>query len=142
MPNYLIPRGVLWAPSPKRSGNHKLIQRGLWFKSPPKRALSKTLFKRGFLTQSRFSGKGFIAGTKGGVGIVTVNGKPARRKILLLDQATMIWARSTWSAQDGSYRFEHLDETREFLILAVDNYNSFYRPVSWDKIKPKIASET
>lgn len=137
--HFLIRRGLLRSKPYKRLNQSSLIRRGLLFKTPPQRALSKTLFKRGFLTQSRFSGKGFIAGRKGSVGIVTVGGKPARRKVMLLDQATMIWARSTWSAEDGSYLFEHIDTSRDFLVLAVDNYNSRYRPVAWDKIKPKLA---
>lgn len=116
-----------------------VVRRGIFHTPPLKRQLSNTLLQKRLLTQSRFSGKGFIAGKKGGTGIVTVNGKPARRRILLIEQSTLTWARCTWSAEDGSYLFEHLDEKREFLILAVDNYNSYYRPVSWDKIRPKVA---
>lgn len=136
--NFIIRRGLWQSPAPLRSGSRAIVRRGLWYQSPPPRALSRGVIRRGTLVQSRFTGKGYFAGTVGGTGIVTVNGKPARRRILLLDQATWLFVRGTWSEEDGSYRLEHLDPTRQYLILAVDNYNSHYRPVAWDKLAPAL----
>lgn len=138
MSNCLIRRGLLQSPAPLRSGSRAIVRRGLWYQSPLPRALSHGVMRRGCLVQSKCSGRGYFAGTLGGTGIVTVNGKPARRKIYVIDMATMQFVRSTWSNDDGTYWIGHLDETRKYLLIALDNYNSRYRPQAWDKLSPKL----
>lgn len=118
-----------------------LFQNELLFSIPPPRSGARGLLSDDVLWQSLYSGRGFFAGTVGTAGIVTVNGKPARRKIFLLEQESMRFIRRTWSAEDGSYLLPNVDETRQYVILAFDNYNSGYRPIAWDKRYPKVPSE-
>lgn len=115
-----------------------LIARDLLFSIPPKRSQTRGLFRRNVWFQSQFTGRGYFSGKPQTTGIVTVNGKPARRRVLALDQATLRFVRGTWSNDDGSYLLSHLDETRQYIVLALDNYNSSYRPVAWDKRYPKV----
>lgn len=117
-----------------------VIRRGIFCQHQhrPQRINSQQVLRREAKWALRYGGKGFFAGSVGGTGIVTVNGKPARRKILLLDQATYLFVRSTWSKHDGSYRIGNLDPTRQYMIMAVDNYDSHYRPVAWDKLTPAL----
>lgn len=51
--------------------------------------------------------RGYIAGT--GNGIVTVHGKPASRKIWLLNANTMAVEQATTSLKSGHYLFMGLD---------------------------------
>ncbi|SSY80626.1 hypothetical protein [Alysiella crassa] len=118
-----------------------LISSGLLFSTPPPRSGARSLLRRNVQFQSIFTGRGVISGKKNTAGIVTVNGKPARRRVFAVDQASLRFVRSTWSAEDGSYLLQHLDEKRQFIILALDNYNSPYRPVAWDKRYPKVPSD-
>ncbi len=118
-----------------------LISSGLLFSIPPQRSGAKALFRRNVQFQSIFAGRGVIAGKPNTAGIVTVNGKPARRRVFAIDQATLRFVRGTWSNDDGSYLLQHLDEKRQFIVLALDNYNSPYRPVAWDKRYPKVPSD-
>lgn len=118
-----------------------LISSGLLFSIPPQRGGSKVLLRRNVQFQSLFTGRGVIAGKPNTAGIVTVNGKPARRRVFAIDQATLRFVRSTWSNDDGSYLLQHLDETRQMIVISLDNYNSPYRPVAWDKRYPKVPSE-
>ena len=118
-----------------------LISKRLLFSVPPKRSRAKSLLRRNVQFQSLFTGRGVIAGKSNTAGIVTVNGKPARRRVFAIDQATLRFVRGTWSNDDGSYLLQHLDEKRQFIILALDNYDSAYRPVAWDKRYPKVPSD-
>ena len=98
-----------------------LISKRLLFSVPPKRSGAKALFRRNVQFQSIFAGRGVIAGKPNTAGIVTVNGKPARRRVFAIDQATLRFVRGTWSNDDGSYLLQHLDKKRQFKPLFFSN---------------------
>lgn len=75
----------------------------------------------------------FIAGQ--GNGIVTVDGKPASKRILLFERSHMFpCIRQIWSAADGTYLFGGLESNKLYLVMAVDDKEK-YEPVAWDFIK-------
>lgn len=76
---------------------------------------------------------GYIAGSADG--IVTVQGKPAERKIWLLDAQTMAVEQVVTSLKNGHYLFMGLDPAREYLVMARD-YKKEYEPFVWDYVKP------
>lgn len=76
---------------------------------------------------------GYIAGA--GDGIVTVQGKPASRKIWLLNAQTMAVEQVVTSLKNGHYAFFGLDKSKEYLVLARD-YKKEYEPFAWDYVKP------
>lgn len=76
---------------------------------------------------------GYIAGSADG--IVTVQGKPASRKIWLLDAQTLGVESVQWSLKNGHYLFLGLDPAREYLVMARD-YKKEYEPFVWDYVQP------
>lgn len=76
---------------------------------------------------------GYIAGS--GDGIVTVAGKPASRKIWLLDAKTMVVEQVITSLKNGHYIFLGLDLTKEYLVMVRD-YKRELEPFAWDYVKP------
>lgn len=78
-------------------------------------------------------GRGYIAGTADG--IVTVAGKPAARRIYLIDAQDMHMVRSTWSQSNGEYFIVYLNPNKEYLVLARDHLRQ-YEPVAWDYVQP------
>lgn len=76
---------------------------------------------------------GYIAGTADG--IVTVLGKPASRKIWLLNAQTMTVEAAQWSLNNGHYAFFGLDPTKRYLVMVRD-YKKELEPFVWDYIKP------
>lgn len=76
---------------------------------------------------------GYIAGS--GDGIVTVQGKPASRKIWLLDAATMAVEQVVTSLNNGHYMFLGLDPDKRYLVIARD-YKKEFEPFAWDFVKP------
>lgn len=76
---------------------------------------------------------GYIAG--GGDGIVTVQGKPAARKIWLLDAQTMAVERVITSLKNGHYMFFGLDPAKKYLVMVRD-YKKEYEPFVWDYVAP------
>lgn len=78
-------------------------------------------------------GKGYIAGS--GDGIVTVRGKPASRKIWLLNTNTLNIELSQWSLESGRYLFLGLDTSKEYLVMVRD-YKKEHEPFAWDYVKP------
>lgn len=76
---------------------------------------------------------GYIAGS--GDGIVTVLGKPASRKIWLLDAQSMAIERVVTSLQNGHYLFLGLDPAKEYLVMVRD-YKKELEPFAWDYVKP------
>ena len=76
---------------------------------------------------------GYIAGSSDG--IVTVQGKPASRKIWLLDAATLAVEQIVTSLKNGHYMFLGLDPAKEYLVMARD-YKKEYEPFVWDYVKP------
>lgn len=75
----------------------------------------------------------YIAGT--GDGIVTVQGKPASRKIWLLDAATMAVEQVVTSLKNGHYMFMGLDPAKRYLVMVRD-YKKEYEPFVWDYVAP------
>ena len=61
------------------------------------------------------SHSGYIAGS--GDGIVTVRGKPASRKIWLLDAKSLAVVAAQWSLDNGHYAFFGLDSGREYMVI-------------------------
>lgn len=78
---------------------------------------------------------GYIAGTADG--IVTVNSKPARREILLMDANSQDYrfVRRVWSMDNGHYMFTDLDPDKQYLIMARD-YNKEFEPFAYDYVTP------
>ena len=78
---------------------------------------------------------GYIAGSNDG--IVTVQGKPASRKIWLLDVVTMEVEQVVTSLNNGHYMFLGLNPAREYLVMARDHKKEF-EPFVWDYVKPAV----
>lgn len=76
---------------------------------------------------------GYIAGT--GDGIVTVQGKPASRKIWLLNAQTMAIEQVVTSLNNGHYLFLGLDIAKKYLVMVRD-YKKEFEPFVWDYVKP------
>lgn len=76
---------------------------------------------------------GYIAG--GGDGIVTVQGKPASRKIWLLDAETMAVEQIVTPLKNGHYIFLGLDPAKECLVMVRDHKKEF-EPFAWDYVAP------
>lgn len=76
---------------------------------------------------------GYIAGS--GDGIVTVRGKPASRKIWLLDAQSLAIERVQASLKNGHYAFFGLNPDAEYLVMARDHKKEF-EPFAWDYVKP------
>lgn len=76
---------------------------------------------------------GYIAGS--GDGIVTVTGKPASRKIWLLDAQNMAVEQVATSLKNGHYVFLGLDPAKKYLVMVRD-YKKEYEPFCWDYVAP------
>lgn len=76
---------------------------------------------------------GYIAGS--GDGIVSALGKPASRKIWLLDAQSMAVEQVVASLSNGHYIFIGLDPDRRYLVMVRD-YKKEYEPFAWDYVKP------
>lgn len=75
----------------------------------------------------------YIAGS--GDGIVTVAGKPASRKIWLLNARTIAVEQVITSLQNGHYIFLGLDSDKEYLVMVRD-YKRELEPFAWDYVAP------
>lgn len=75
---------------------------------------------------------GYIAGS--GDGIVTVTGKPASRKIWLLDAQNMAVEQVVTSLKNGHYMFLGLDPAKKYLVMVRD-YKKEYEPFVWDQVE-------
>lgn len=75
----------------------------------------------------------YVAGTNDG--IVTVAGKPASRKIWLLDAKTLSIKKVVTSLNNGHYLFMGLDPTKEYLVMVRD-YKKEYESFVWDYVTP------
>lgn len=78
-------------------------------------------------------GGSYIAGTNDG--IVTVQGKPARRKIWLLDAQSLAIEQVVTSLKNGHYLFMGLDPDKRYLVMVRD-YKKEYEPFVWDEVPP------
>lgn len=76
---------------------------------------------------------GYIAGS--GDGIVTVLGRPASRKIWLLDTITLSVEATQWSLNNGHYAFFGLNPDKEYLVMVRD-YKKELEPFAWDYVTP------
>ena len=79
----------------------------------------------------KYGGHGYIAGE--GTGIVTVGGQPASRRIYLFARPNMYCIADTWSAEDGSYRFDRLKEDELGFVFQVQHYGTS----GWNRFKNK-----
>lgn len=77
--------------------------------------------------------QGYIAGSNDG--IVTVLGKPASRKIWLLDAQTLAIVQIVTSLQNGHYLFIDLDPAKRYLVMVRD-YKKEFEPFVWDAVPP------
>lgn len=78
-------------------------------------------------------GAGYIAGSADG--IVTVQGKPASRKIWLLNAQTLAVEQVATSLKSGHYLFMGLDPDKKYLVMVRD-YKREYEPFVWDYVTP------
>lgn len=83
----------------------------------------------GALTTKRtlFPGMSYIVGT------VTVAGTPAARQVRLRHRRSGIAVQTTFSAADGTYRFDALDPAEEYDVIVVDYARSYK-----DYIEPAV----
>lgn len=79
------------------------------------------------------SWQGYIAGTADG--IVTVNGNPATRDIVVLNAQDLSVVQRLQSFSNGRYLLNGLDPNQQYLIMARD-YNKEYEPAVWDYVTP------
>jgi len=84
---------------------------------------------------SAFAGGGIIAGNS--PGLVTVAGAPAARAVHLRDAQTHRLVARTFSAADGTYRFESLNPDRRYYLVAFDHARRF-NAVIRDGIQPVV----
>lgn len=81
---------------------------------------------------------GYIAGSD--IGIVTVAGQPAKRKIELLDVTTYERLQQATSLANGHYLFIGIDQTKQYLVMCRDlppnGTEQRYEPVVWDYVTP------
>lgn len=81
----------------------------------------------------RISSMGYIAGA--GEGIVTALGKPASRRIWLLNATSMAVEQTTVSLLNGHYIFIGLDLAKKYIVMVRD-YTQELEPFAWDYVKP------
>lgn len=80
-----------------------------------------------------FRGKAWISGV--GEGIVTINGIPASRQVVALEQPSLEVVAKTWSFPDGTYLLPNLDKSKLYIVIAYD-YKGDYAPVAESHIVP------
>lgn len=76
---------------------------------------------------------GYIAGS--GDGIVTVLGRPASRKIWLLNAKTLSIEAVQTSLMNGHYAFFGINLAKEYLVMVRDHKKEL-EPFCWDYVKP------
>lgn len=81
----------------------------------------------------RVTGTAYIAGAN--TGIVTVQGKPAAREVILLNAKTMAVERTVMSLKNGHYIFLGVDSHKLYIVMVRD-YKKEYEPFVWDYVKP------
>lgn len=79
------------------------------------------------------SWQGYIAGTADG--IVTVNGSPARRDIVVFNAQDLSVVQHSQSLESGHYLLNGLDSSKQYLMMVRD-YNKEYEPFAYDYITP------
>lgn len=85
-----------------------------------------------------FAHSSYIAG--GGDGIVTVAGKPASRRVWLLNAQTLAIEAVQWSLSNGHYMFLGLDPDKRYLVMVRDLHpngiDQRFEPFVWDYVEP------
>ncbi|SCK61177.1 hypothetical protein VAR608DRAFT_6993 [Variovorax sp. HW608] len=67
---------------------------------------------------------------------------PLRRRVLLIDQATYVVVRETWSdAATGAYSFDHIDAEPRYLVIAFGHERQ-HRAVVADNLRAQPMTET
>ena len=67
--------------------------------------------------------------------------EPLRRRVLLIDQATYVVVRETWSdAATGAYSFDHIDAAPRYLVIAFDHERQ-HRAVIADNLRAQPMTE-
>lgn len=92
--------------------------------SPGRNGEAPTSRPRDFWGDGRIEGK------------ISIEGTPAARKVRLFDVLTGLLIAETWSRKDGHYRFDFLDPTREYFVLAHDYVRQFNAVIA-DWVKPE-----
>lgn len=89
-------------------------------------------------TARSWGGIGYIAGED--TGLVTVAGKPASRPIYLFEHIGngLILRATTWSDDNGHYRFDGLNPNRYFLVMATDLADGQYEPIAYDMVQAYV----
>lgn len=82
-----------------------------------------------------FAGNGRIVGT---VKEKASPDRPLARRVLLLSENTNIVAAETWSDAAGDYRFERIDPSQRYTVVAYDNPPRLYRAVIADNLQPEL----
>lgn len=80
---------------------------------------------------------GYIAGM--GDGIVTINGVPKSRKLIVYDAVTEQYVQTAYSLDNGHYLIPNLDPSRRYLVLCRPIYGIDERGVkakAWDNVTP------
>lgn len=73
---------------------------------------------------------------EGKINSVTVEGLPARKRVFAFHRKSMIIAGDSWSDSEGTWKIKNLDETQDYLLMAVDDTKT-YEPIAYDWVKPK-----
>lgn len=76
---------------------------------------------------------GYIAGAADG--IVTVNGNPATRDIIVLNAQDLSVVQRSQSLQNGHYLLNNLHPNQKYMVIARD-YNREYEPAVFDYVTP------
>lgn len=72
-------------------------------------------------------------------GKVSIEGAAASRKVRLFDVLTGLLVAEAWSRKDGQYRFDFLDPSREYFVLAHDYVRQFNAVIAdWVKPEPTV----
>lgn len=74
-------------------------------------------------------------------GIVTVNAKPSRKPVLVLDAVTLQVLAAAWSLDNGHYLVRNIPKGRECLLMARDTQRG-REPYAYDWIEPSTALTT
>ena len=68
--------------------------------------------------------------------------EPLQRRVLLIDQATYVVVRETWSdASTGAYSFDHIDPVPRYLVIAFDHTRQ-HRAVIADNLRAQPMTES
>lgn len=81
--------------------------------------MARVLIQTLISANAYWNGLGFIAGTAP-FGLVTVNGAPGAREVEVRHRKTRMPVATMFSDSDGTYRFDGLNQSEEFDVIARD----------------------